>query len=166
MSVYYHISLGEEIVIRNELNNNNSLNIFRKSRSLHFTKKNSYWYNIWKDIGENVIKSYTIYKLTIPSCLFTDNFNPNKKKLVRINGKNVEDYKKLRDKKLIKNYAYMRNNNVIGIDMNTHYVYNNAEQTNNSNGSLITYEGWLFELHNDIKCEKVGIYSNGKYTKL
>ncbi len=165
MQVYYHISLGEEIVIRNELNNN-QLNIFRKSRSLHFTKKDSYWYNIWKDIGENVIKSYTIYQLTIPSCLFTDSFNPNNKKLVRITGKNVEDYKKLRDKKLLKNYAYMRNNNVIGIDMNTHYVYNNTEQVNNSSGSNITYEGWLFELHNDIKCEKVGIYSNGKYTKL
>jgi len=77
----------------------------------------------------------------------------------------VEDYIKLRDKKLIKNYTYMRSNNVIGIDMNTHYVYNNAEQINNSTGNLIPYEGWLFELHNDIKCEKVG-YSNGKYTKL
>jgi len=166
MPTYYHISLGEENIINNLSINNNCLNIFRKSRSLHYSKKNSYWYNIWKDIGKNVIKSYTVYKITIPPDIYTDSFNPTSKKIVRITSKNIDKYKELRTKKLLKNYSYMRTNNIIGIDLNTKYVYKNEEEINNLDGSPITYEGWLFELNNNIKCQKIGIYNNGKYTEL
>lgn len=181
MPVYYHISLGDGLNVNKDLKNNLKLN-----QLIFFSKKDSKWYEIWQDIGTKHIKSYAIYKLTIPNKLFTNSFTPKEKKIIKVN--NLENVKKyLEFCKILasdslsgsartlsgsarKNITYFRNNNIIGFDFNSPYIENNWEQIEQIDTELmIEREGFIDPLYiknGSIKCEKVSIYKNGIYKKI
>ena len=181
MPVYYHISLGDGLNVNKDLKNNLKLN-----QLIFFSKKDSKWYEIWQDIGTKHIKSYAIYKLTIPNKLFTNSFTPKEKKIIKVN--NLEHLKKyLEFCKILasdslsgsaitlsgsarKNITYFRNNNIIGFDFNSPYIENNWEQIEQIDTELkIEREGFIDPLYiknGSIKCEKVSIYKNGIYKKI
>jgi hypothetical protein len=162
MPIYYHISLGDKFNVSKDFSKN-----LKNGKTLYYAKKNSFWYNFWKKVGEDV-KSYAIYKITIPEKLFTSSFHPKDEKIVRITNKNIKKYfefenevsklSKLRDIKM------MRKNNIIGVDLNTQDVYDYAKKHKHTLGKTAC-EGWLYKF-DDIKCVKVGIYKNGLFKKL
>jgi hypothetical protein len=130
---------------------------------LWFSKKNSGWYNFWKLVGEDV-ESYAIYKIIIPEKLFTTSFHPRSNKILRITDKNMKEFLKLKmDDKYIyagafkTRYAFLKKNNMIGLDLNTKSVVKNLG-TMYAEGILLKFD--------DIKCIKVGFYKNGKYRNI
>ena len=104
MPLYYHIHRGKKSSKLEKQFINNNL--------LFFSKKNSGWYNMEKDIGQTNFGGYKIY---IPDNMFTTSFNPRtKNKIVKITKNNLEEYKKI-VKKYGKKY-FLQNKNIIGID--------------------------------------------------
>ena len=100
MPIYYHISLGDKFDkfdVTKDFSNN-----LKNGRKLFFAKKNSFWYNFWKKIGTEDIKSYTEYKLNIPEKLFTSSFHPKDEKILRITNKNIKEYLETENSKLSK----------------------------------------------------------------
>ena len=161
MPIYYHISLGDKFNVNKDFSNN-----LKNGKKLFFAKKNSFWYNFWKKVGEDV-KSYAIYKITIPEKLFTSSFHPKDEKILRITNINIKEYLETENKvsKLskLRDITFMRKNNIIGVDLNTQDVLDYPKKHKFQLGKTAC-EGWLYKF-DDIKCVKVGIYKNGTYVK-
>ena len=162
MPIYYHISLGDKFNVNKDFSKS-----LKNGKILYFAKKNSFWYNFWKKVGEDV-KSYAIYKITIPEKLFTSSFHPKDEKIVRITNKNIKKYLEFSNEvsKLskLRDIKFMQKNNIIGIDLNTQDVLDYPKKHKYQLGKTAC-EGWLYKF-DDIKCVKVGIYKNGVFKKL
>ena len=110
MPKYYHIHRGlQPSKLETE---------FVKGWVLYFSKKNSQWYNVEKEISKDY-GGYRIYEIYIPSSKFTTSFNPTTKgKIVKITPKNLKEYVELR--KEYKGSIYfvdeMKKRNIIGVD--------------------------------------------------
>ena len=140
MPTYYQIHRG---IISSEVENR-----FIKNRPFFFSKKNSFWYNIEKEISKDY-GGYIIYEIYIPKHLFTKSFNPrNKNKIVKITKQNINEYKKL--KKTYKGYnnfiREMNKRNIIGIDATSTFIYKHT--------SLSPPEGYLRKKTKNIKIKK------------
>lgn len=161
MPIYYHISLGDKFNVNKDFSNN-----LKNGKKLFFAKKNSFWYNFWKKVGEDV-KSYAEYKITIPEKLFTSSFHPKDEKILRITNTNIKEYLETENKvsKLskLRDITFMRKNNIIGVDLNTQDVLDYPKKHKFQLGKTAC-EGWLYKF-DDIKCVKVGFYKNGTYVK-
>lgn len=159
MPIYYHISLGDKFNVNKDFSNN-----LKNGKKLFFAKKNSFWYNFWKKVGEDV-KSYAIYKITIPEKLFTSSFHPKDEKILRITNKNIKKYLEFSNEvSKLRDITFMRKNNIIGVDLNTQDVLDYPKKHKHELGRTAC-EGWLYKF-DDIKCVKVGIYKNGVFKKL
>ena len=163
MPIYYHISLGDKFNVTKDFSNN-----LKNGKKLFFAKKNSFWYNFWKKIGKEDIKSYAEYKINIPEKLFTSSFHPKDEKILRITNTNIKEYLETENKvsKLskLRDITFMRKNNIIGVDLNTQDVLDYPKKHKFQLGAS-SCEGWLYKF-DDIKCVKVGIYKNGVLKKL
>ena len=158
MPIYYHISLGDKFNVNKDFSNN-----LKNGKKLFFAKKNSFWYNFWKKVGEDV-KSYAIYKITIPEKLFTSSFHPKDEKILRITNTNIKEYLETENKvSKLRDITFMRKNNIIGVDLNTQDVLDYPKKHKFQLGKTAC-EGWLYKF-DDIKCVKVGFYKNGTYVK-
>tara|TARA_Y100000768_G_C23389486_1_gene412229 strand:- start:51 stop:491 length:441 start_codon:yes stop_codon:yes gene_type:complete len=140
MPVYYHIHRGTS--------NSKLDKKFIKNKPLYFSKKNSFWYRVELEISKDEeYNGYSIYKITIPEKLFTYSFNPRTKtpKIIKINKHNTDKYVK-RDF----NIEELKKKNIIGIDANLPTSKENIHKT-------LKYppEGYIWELHKDIKIEKI-----------
>ena len=148
MPVYYHISLET----KHNIYKNFSKNLSNK-KLLFFSKKNSFWYNLWKSDET----SYAVYKITIPEKLYTTSFNPLKKKIVRITKDNIDEFIKF-DNQLglskLRNIEFLRKRNIIGIDANTEIV--KKYPIKHVLGPTRA-EGWIYDFK-DVKIKKVGYY--------
>ena len=161
MPIYYHISLGDKFDVTKDLSNN-----IENGKKLFFANKNSFWYNFWKKVGEDV-KSYAEYKLNIPEQLFTSSFHPKDEKILRITNKNIKKYLEFSNENKVsklRDITFMRKNNIIGVDLNTQDVLDYPKKHKYQLGKTAC-EGWLYKF-DDIKCVKVGFYKNGVYKKL
>lgn len=116
MPKFYHIHRGIE---------SSSLEKkFIKNSILFFSKKNSGWYNIEKDISINY-NGYRVYEIYIPKTRYTFTFNPRTSgKIVKITVENIGEYIKLKNK--YKNYntfiKEMQKRNIIGIDATIEHI--------------------------------------------
>ena len=148
MPVYYHISFETKYNIHKNFSKN-----LNNKKLLFFSKKNSFWYNLWKSDGT----SYALYKITIPEKLYTTSFNPRKKKIVRITKDNVDEFIRL-DSQLgnnkLRNIEFLRKRNIIGIDANTEIVKNYPIK--HVLGQTRA-EGWIYDFK-DVKVKKEGYY--------
>ena len=110
MPKYYHVHRGTTP--------SNVGNKFIKNCPLFFSRKNSNWYNIEKDISKDY-GGYWIYEIYIPSKRFTVSFNPsNNCKIVKITKNNINEYVKLKEEYIGHNrfIEEMKKRNIIGID--------------------------------------------------
>jgi hypothetical protein len=116
MPKYYHIHKGKKM--------SSIGNSFIKNKELYFSKKDSSWHNIEKEISKDH-GGYHEYEIYIPLTLFTTSFNPTtKNKIVKISKNNIEEYCALRKKynKIIF-IEEMKKRNIIGIDATTDMMY-------------------------------------------
>jgi hypothetical protein len=110
MPKYYHIHRGVE---PSELEKK-----FIDEYPLFFSKKNSKWNMLEKDVSESY-GGYREYEIDIPKKLFTTSFHPKAKgKVVKINKDNINEYIESRKKYgghhgIVKE---MNKRNIIGID--------------------------------------------------
>ena len=112
MPYYYHIHRGIE---PSELENK-----FIKNKALFFSRKNSGWYNIEKNISKDY-GGYRIYEIYIPSSRFSFSFNPKRKgKIVKITKDKINEYKDLHNKNGLYSHNLffdtMKKRGIIGID--------------------------------------------------
>lgn len=81
MPIYYHIHRGRDPIV------------FDKNHEMFMSKKNSFWYNIEKEMSNG---EYLEYKITIPQNRFTISLNPrDKTKILKLNKENIKEYRKL-----------------------------------------------------------------------
>ena len=140
MPKYYQIHRGIE---NSEVENNFIIN-----RAFFFSKENSWWYNVEKDISKDY-GGYIIYEITIPNNLFTLSFNPRtKNKIVKVTKQNINEYYKL--KKTYRGHDIfikeMNKRNIIGIDA-----------TSIIHKSLSPPEGYLWQKPKSIKIKMIKI---------
>ena len=143
MPLYYQIHRGLEL---SEIENK-----FIKNRAFFFSKKNSMWYNIEKQISEDY-GGYIIYEISIPNNLFTLSFNPRtKNKIVKITKENIDEYKKLKKTYKGRNnfIEEMNKRNIIGIDATSEII--------NKHWSLPAPEGYIWQKPKSIKIKKYKI---------
>jgi len=143
MPLYYQIHRGLEL---SEIENK-----FIKNRAFFFSKKNSMWYNIEKQISEDY-GGYIIYEISIPNNLFTLSFNPRtKNKIVKITTQNINEYKKL--KKTYRGHdnfiKEMNKRNIIGIDATSEFIHKHK--------TLPPPEGYLWKKPKSIKIKRIKI---------
>jgi hypothetical protein len=122
---------------------------FIKNKPFFFSKKNSFWYNIEKDISKDY-GGYIIYEIYIPNYLFTSSFNPIKKnKIVKITKKNIFEYNQLKNVYGGHNdfIEEMKKRNIIGIDA----TFNKGKIYKTENPP----EGYLWQKPKDIKIKKI-----------
>ena len=139
MPYYYHIHRGIKPCSLD--------NKFIKNRPLFFSKKNSIWYNIEKEISKDY-GGYRMYEIYIPRTYFTLSFNPKtKNKILKITPDNIKEYNELYPHfPFINN---MKKSNIIGID---------ATQDLNGLYSMGTPpEGYIWKKPKDIKIKLIEI---------
>lgn len=151
MPKYYSIHRGITI---SEIENK-----FIKNKPFFFSKKNSFWYNIEKEISVDY-GGYIIYEIYIPNNLFTSSFKPRtKNKIIKVTKQNINEYKKLKEiygghTNFIKE---MKKNNIIGVDANSSIIYKHK--------NLSHPEGYLWEKPDSIKIKRIKIVKlNNKNT--
>ncbi len=143
MPKYYQIHRG--------LKTSDVENKFIKNKPFFFSKKNSRWYNVEKQISEDY-GGYIIYEIYIPNNIFTLSFTPRtKNKIVRITRQNINEYKKL-----IKTYKgrnnfikEMNKRNIIGIDATSEFIYKHK--------TLPPPEGYLWQKPKSLKIKMIKI---------
>ena len=151
MPIYYHIHRSSEpSLLEKEL---------IKGKPLYFSKKNSFWYNVEKSVGENDYGGYIIYKIYIPKLLFTTSFE-EKNKIVRITSKNINEYNKL-----LKEYPgninfinEMKKRGIIGIDATSNFIANFKYMNLTEKPEHITPEGYLWDFPKMIKITKIQVF--------
>ena len=106
MPKYYHIHRG--------ITSSDIEKKFIKNKPLFFSKKNSGWYNIEKEISKDY-NGYRIYEIYIPNNRYTLSFNPiTVGKIVKITTDNINEYIQLIKKGNF--IEEMKKRNIIGID--------------------------------------------------
>ena len=117
MAIFYHIHRStKSSTLENGL---------IEEHALFFSKKNSFWFNIEKQIGIENFGGYIIYKINIPDNCFTQSFHKNAKyKILKLTKKNINKYlqfvNKLKGKNLltgsIRLIDELKKRNYIGVD--------------------------------------------------
>ena len=83
MPTFYHIHRGT-----NDANLNKN---FIDGKLLYFSKKNSLWHNMERDIGCAQYGGYVEYKIVIPSSYYTTSFKPtSSNKIVKLTKDNMK----------------------------------------------------------------------------
>lgn len=143
MPKYYQIHRGlEPSEVENE---------FIINKPFFFSKKNSFWYNVEKQISEDY-GGYIIYEISIPNNLFTLSFNPRtENKIVKVTKENIDEYKKLiKTHKGRKNFIKeMNKRNIIGIDATSEFIH--------KHWSLPAPEGYLWQKPESIKIKMIKV---------
>lgn len=83
MPVYYHIHRGDKLIK------------FDKNKPMFVSKKNSFWYNVEKQISNNpeYKNSYCEYKITINNDKFTHSLNSkDNTKILKLNENNLKKF--------------------------------------------------------------------------
>lgn len=81
MTIFYHIHRGT-----------NKIKL-KRNKTTFMSKKNSFWYNMEKEIGNSNYGGVVEYKINIPSKRFTTSLNPNDKtKIVMLFNDNIEEF--------------------------------------------------------------------------
>jgi hypothetical protein len=109
MPYFYHISRG---IQQNSLDNG-----FIKGEALFFSKKDSFWYKVERQIGMNHFGGYKIYEIFIPSTAYTTSFNPRTPKIVKITKNTLKEY--IKKYQSLGNYGVMielQKRGLIGVD--------------------------------------------------
>jgi len=112
MPTFYHIHRGTKVENLNKK--------FRKGYPLFFSTKNSFWYNIEREISKDY-GGYVIYKIYIPSSFFSYSFKPrSRNKIVKVTDDNLDKYKELKinTKGHLGFIKAMKKRNIIGIEAN------------------------------------------------
>jgi len=86
MPYFYHISRGTK--------QNLLYTVFINGESLFFSKKDSFWYNIERQIGMNHFEGYKLYEIFIPSNAYTKSFNPRTPTIIKITKNTLKEYTK------------------------------------------------------------------------
>jgi hypothetical protein len=150
MPKYYHIHRGTEPSTLEKK--------FIKNIPLFFSKKNSNWYNIEKDISKEY-GGYRIYEIYIPSSRYTLSFNPTSvDKIVKITSYNINDYiLLLNEHKNNRNnfIEEMKKRNIIGIDATIEHTYDKIKYKD----AYFTGppEGYIWRKPSDIKIKLLSI---------
>lgn len=145
MVKFYHIHRGtmpstiEQLFISNHL--------------LFFSKKNSDWYNIEKEIGLDNYGGYITYEIDIPQKFFTNSLHPKgNHKILKINRNNIHKYKLFR-----KNNPFpiesLKENNIIGIDLTDEKIWKFL--STKPIFLLNSLEGCLWNISDEIKIQKI-----------
>lgn len=152
MPVYYHI--------HRSIKKSNIENNFKEGQMLYFSKKNSFWYNIEKNIALDGYNGYSEYKITIPQKYFTYSLNPkSKNKILKLTPKNIEKFIKLhlnllKSKKSLRDYFI--NKKFIGIDATNENLYDFYSKLK-IEAQLYPPQGWITKKYKDIIIEKVDV---------
>src|SRR5258706_13129904 len=93
-------------------------NGFIENMALFFSKKNSDWFNIEKQLGKKGYGGYIIYEVNIPKILIEYDFKPKESpKIVKIiDVFNLDIYTELMSKSRKNLIEEMNKRNIIGID--------------------------------------------------
>ena len=143
MPKYYHIHRGLE---KSRLDKE-----FITDLPLFFSKNNSIWYNIEKNISKEY-KGYQIYEIYIPSNKFTTSFNPKTpNRIVKITKNNIKEYIELKNKYKghINFIEEMRKRKIIGIDATT--------ETKLMYDTIGPPEGYVWKKINGIKIKLIQV---------
>ena len=128
----------------------------KKNSPLYFSKKNSRWYYIWKDISKDY-GGYIEYKISFPRTLYTTSFNPRiKNKIVKITKENIQEYKYLKKKYKghINFIKEMNKRNIIGIDATSKFIIKYVALLRSPP------EGFIWKFPKTIKIKKYEICNN------
>lgn len=147
MPKYYHIHRGTKPSKVDKK--------FIEGQSLFFSKKNSTWYNIEKEISkEKEYGGFYEYEIYIPATRFTTSFNPRtKNKIVKITHKNIDEFISLimhqyKNRNLF--IEEMKRRNIIGIDATSDFMYKYVHITGGPP------EGFIWKKPTDIKIICIG----------
>lgn len=116
---------------------------FVKGDNLFFSKKDSFWHSVEKNVSENPeYGGYREYEIFIPSTAYTTSLHPRTPKILKVTSENVKEYRKLLTKINIPNqnrYETLDTQlNLIGVDMtDLHWRHN---------GAMFSQEGVIWEL--------------------
>lgn len=86
MPTFFHIHRG----IENSSLDNGFINIDNGHSGLFFSKLHSWWHNVERDVSKDY-GGYREYKISFPSSLYTESFNP---KIIKITKKISKNLKK------------------------------------------------------------------------
>ena len=142
MPKYYHVQRG--------LTSYNIEKKFIRNKPLFFSKKNSGWYNLEKEISKNY-NGYTIYEISIPTNRYTRSFKPTTvNKIVKITKNNINEYVQLKNEYHGHNrfIEEMKKRNIIGIDATIEHK--DAYITGSP-------EGYIWQKTTDIKIKLIEI---------
>ena len=137
MPYYYHIHRGIKPCSLD--------NKFIENKPLFFSKKNSIWYNIEKEVSKDY-GGYRMYEIYIPSSRFTLSFNPKTKdKIVKITPDNIKEYHVH-----YPIFDNMKKRNIIGIDAT-------LQDLNGLYPQGTPPEGYIWKKPKDIKIKLINI---------
>ena len=121
---------------------------FIKNFPLFFSKKNSSWYNIEKDISKDY-NGYRMYEIYIPKNRYTISFNPRiAGKIVKVTADNINEYHNLKKEYIghINFIEEMKKRNIIGIDATLEHK-----------DIIRAPEGYIWQKPRDIKIKLIEI---------
>jgi hypothetical protein len=156
MPKYYHIHIcersGEDTLEKG----------FIKGDRLYISKKNSWWYRIWKKIGIDGVNNegYKIYEITIPKELYTTSLYPKgKNKILKITKNNIKEYKKLmrqcwKFNGKGKGFHYLvielTKRNIIGVDATSKFIRKHMQSA-----MIFEPEAFIWQKPSQIKIKKI-----------
>lgn len=139
---------------------------FQNDKQLYFSKKDSAWYEIEKNIGLDNFGGYIIYEIDIPKRFFTYSFNPtSKNKIVKVNDDNLEEFLRLKSENIgsIKFIEEMKRRNLIGVDstyVDLDKIGNYAKEHKIELFLVTPFEGYIWKKTNGIKISVYKVSSN------
>lgn len=156
MPKYYHVHLGRP-------NTSQLENKFMTGKDLFFSKKDSFWYRIWPEVGLDNYGAYVMYEIYIPNNMFTTSFNPKfaKNKILKITKKNIAQYKKLYSLKCGGRFDIFKAFGYIGIDATASWI----KKGNNKGKVMSSPEGILWRKIRGIKIKKIEVVETDNFSE-